>query len=457
MLTRQSTFPRFRVSIAPAIALAVALAALLLASSFMLAARSTTQNAGAASSAAILGTIRTENIVVDNAMSVGGDISACVNVLGGCIGKPRFTFDPQLGETNIEAEGVTDNVFRSLHNILKDMSGATASQQLVQSIISGTVDTTAGDINVWAGEYGVQVTKSAGGNALRNIAILIHATGGDENLAIESTAGDWFQNDAASSIINNGELHSHSFEILNSNPGTVDFTNATSVTLGNQVQPFQIPGTTSLNPTISLGGAAGNGEQLIIKNTVTGAFGSLNGVGIGLDTTVDAGARGGIIIHRGAGGNFGGSDAKALWVSSGGDVSSQAAGDLVVFQQETGKSIWFVTGGTGTNRTPLVLKAPSSHWLADGPTVVPSSCGTGPTIAGPDTSFRISSGVSGTGTCTLTFANTYTSVPSCVVFPEGGAAIPTCTISATAITCSAGIVDATTYNWHCIGTSSGGT
>lgn len=435
--------------VAPFLALALSTASV--ATCFVLASRS--------AQVSITGrTTRTDDLVVDDTAKVSGWMTVCTNVTAGCIGKPSFEVQTNTGETNIYGDGgLADDTFRSLHNILKDVNAGTASQQLVQSIIGGTLDTTAGPLNTWAGEYGADATRSAGSNPLTNIALLLHAQGGQVNYAIESIAGDWYQSSATATINNAGALLTKSLSIQASG-GAVDFTNASAVTLSDKlVAPIKVPGSTTVNPVIGLGTAtASANEQIAIKNTVTGSSGTVNGVGIGLDTTVDGNARGGLIIHRGAGGNFGGTDAKAFWVSYGADLTAnQTAGDVVIFNQETNKSILFVTGGTGTTKTPLTLKAPSAHWLADGNTPATSSCGTSPAVAGSDTAFKVTNG-SGATTCTITFGTTYTSAPACTVFPEAGAAVPTCTISATAITCTVTVASAV-YNWHCIGKTSGDT
>lgn len=264
-----------------------------------------------------------------------------------------------FSEFNLHGTQAPDTVFRSMFNVLKTMVGATESQQANQTIIDGTVNTTGGTRNVWAGEFGADASRSAGANALTNVALLLHARNGQTNNAIESIAGDWRQTDPTATINNAGAVLTNSLAIQPAG-STVDLTNASAVTLGDKlVAPIKVPGTTSQNPQLGLGTASASAnEQLAIKNTVTGSFGTVNGVGIGLDTTVDAGARGGLIVHRGAGGNFGGTDAKALWVSGSNDLTTtQAAGDLVVFNQEAGKQILFVTGGTGAGNTPLLLGA----------------------------------------------------------------------------------------------------
>lgn len=394
------------------------------------------------------GTIRTENLLVDNETLASGHFQICPNVTGGCIGKPMLEFEPSTGILNLYTSGLPDNVFTSAFNILKVMNGATQPQQLQQTLISGTVDTTAGPTNVWAGEFGAEASKSAGAPILRNTALLVHAANGDENLAIDSLYGDWVQHDTASTFTNAGDTITGSLSIYVGAPGPVDFTNATAVMLGSAlVSPVGIPGATNLNPQLYLGGSMGDGYQLVTRNTRNDIVGGLGGLQVLLDTTPDALARGGIGIHRAAGGGAG-SNGKGFFVSGGTEFNPNLnANDLSIYNQEANKSIFFVTGGTGTTRTPLVLKN-TAHIGMDGSSPVISACGAGPSaVTGPDSAFYFTTGA-GAGACTITFSTTYGAKPVCTARAEGSAVIPTCTTSATAITCTT-VAAATEYHWHC--------
>ena len=299
------------------------------------------------------GTIEASAIVKED----GRYVLMADNVDAGIIAKPQFTFDSATGETNIYGTGgLPDDTFRSLHNILKVCDDATEHQQLVQSLISGTVDTTSGPKNVWAGEYGAEATRVAGSNILRNTALLVHAAGAQENLAIDSLYGDWVQHDENSTVTNAGHTITGSLSIYAGSPGAVDFTNATEVTLGTAiVAPVGIPGAVDVNPQLFIGGSTGDGYQLVTRNTRDDVVGGLGGLQVLLDTTPDALARGGVSINRGASGGAGG-NAKGLWVSGGSEFNPAAgAGDLTVYNQEAGKYIYFVTGGTGAGNTPLIL------------------------------------------------------------------------------------------------------
>lgn len=79
-----------------------------------------------------------------------------------------------------------------------------------------------------------------------------------------------------------------------------------------------------------------------------------------------------------------------------------------------------------------------------------SSCGSSPgTPIGNDVAFSATTGSAGT-TCTWTFSRTWTNRPICTAHTEGSATQPTCSVSATAITCSV-VIASTTYDWICIG------
>ena len=89
------------------------------------------------------------------------------------------------------------------------------------------------------------------------------------------------------------------------------------------------------------------------------------------------------------------------------------------------------------------------HLKASGTAPVLTSCGTSPTISGSDVAGIITTG-SGATTCTVTFAATYTTVPSCYFLPIGTATMPVYSVSATAITVATSIAS-TGYSYACIG------
>lgn len=94
-----------------------------------------------------------------------------------------------------------------------------------------------------------------------------------------------------------------------------------------------------------------------------------------------------------------------------------------------------------------------AHFYTGGPVPAVSSCGTGsPTIAGNDTNMRVLTG-SSASTCTVTFANAYSSAPVCVASGEGAQIIgynASSTLTTVVITPASGV----TAKWfvvHCEG------
>lgn len=73
------------------------------------------------------------------------------------------------------------------------------------------------------------------------------------------------------------------------------------------------------------------------------------------------------------------------------------------------------------------------------------------TVVGTDRNFAVTTGVGATA-CTMTFSRTWTVKPVCTVFPEGSITLPTCTITATAITCTI-VAASQIYHWKCEGTT----
>jgi hypothetical protein len=91
----------------------------------------------------------------------------------------------------------------------------------------------------------------------------------------------------------------------------------------------------------------------------------------------------------------------------------------------------------------------TGHVRGNGTAPVLSGCGTNPAIAGSDVAGVVTTGSAAT-TCTLTFARTYTTAPSCFFLPTGTATQPVYTVSATAITVTTDIAS-TVYNYGCVG------
>lgn len=108
----------------------------------------------------------------------------------------------------------------------------------------------------------------------------------------------------------------------------------------------------------------------------------------------------------------------------------------------TGK--WMVMTGGGGNDTF------KGHLQSKGAVPALTSCGTSPSaVTGDDIAGTYTTGSAAT-TCTLTFATTYGTAPSCVVSTQGSATQPTYTVSATAITVTVDIAS-TAYSYICVG------
>ena len=172
-------------------------------------------------------------------------------------------------------------------------------------------------------------------------------------------------------------------------------------------------------------------------------------------------------------------------VLTGLDATTAADGDLVILRNDSTSGLLIITNADtnslAANRiltpstVPLIVTPKGSvmleydgtaaNWVAAGqgsfshmitngdtsrvPTL--SSCGStpSPTIVGNDMSGKVTT--AGTATaCTITFANTYGTAPSCVFLPEGTATQPVYTTSATAISVTTDIAQ-TTYNYICMG------
>lgn len=374
----------------------------------------------------VQGTFKTSDLIVDDTAKVGGVYLSCVGVEAGCVGKPNFSVDPTTGHVAVTGTGADWTTIRSLFDSIETLSAATADQQNNQTILNGTMDCTTSDHQTFAGEFTNQVSCSAGGHTLTNIALLINAQNGTTNVALESGHGDWHQEDTAGTFANDGHTQLHDLSIEASSPGAVDLTNATGVTLGTHlVTPIEAPGSTSVTPIFGLGTSiGGEAEQLAIKNTVTGSPGLITGIDVGFDTTVDGSARGGIMLSRGASGNFNVLTSAGFWMSGSGDLSSDlAANDLMIMNLAAGKSIVFQAGGTGATHTVAIMR-PTGHQVI-GTQTLPSlsagcTSGGGSSIVGGDGAFKLTTGATSTA-CTVTFANTWTLSPVCTITSEAGA------------------------------------
>lgn len=102
----------------------------------------------------------------------------------------------------------------------------------------------------------------------------------------------------------------------------------------------------------------------------------------------------------------------------------------------------------GLNGGDQVISS-TGHIKGTGTAPALTSCGTSPAIVGSDVAGVVTTGSAAT-TCTITFAATYTTAPSCFFLPTGTATMPVYTVSATAITVATDIAS-TVYNYGCVG------
>lgn len=91
----------------------------------------------------------------------------------------------------------------------------------------------------------------------------------------------------------------------------------------------------------------------------------------------------------------------------------------------------------------------ADHVISNSTAPALTSCGTSPAVVGSDVAGVVTTGSAAT-TCTITFARTYTTAPSCYFLPTGTATMPVYTVSATAITVATDIAS-TVYNYGCTG------
>lgn len=244
--------------------------------------------------------------------------------------------------------------------------------------------------------------------------------------------------------------------------GAVEFSGTSgTVDLGDNVEGFNLPGTTGTATQQTIGwpngGTPGNvfsGVGLAVKNAQPGV--SVGGVGVALDTTVEATIRGGFIISRGAGGGLAGNNSGiAVSGGTGFPFLDSAANQFNVYAEQ-GPIVF----GASTAFTPAFRLSQNDHLVAattsdaGGTPVNPSKsaacdAGGGSAITGNDMAFKLTTGATSTA-CVVTFIKTYTVAPVCVVTPEGGIALPTFTTTATTLAMTVNV--AGVYNVMCWGT-----
>lgn len=180
-----------------------------------------------------------------------------------------------------------------------------------------TYDTTTNSAHSSCFDIAVDSTISAGAGTLENIGIAIsgHGTGGSvSNYSIKSTdTNATFENDGPTVLGGPGQT--------------------SAVTLGNNVQRFTVPGTSSVVGEVDIGAQIStDGLALHTINTVTTS--ATSGIGVALNTTVNAGIRGGLLISREAGG-IGSGNSAGVVVSGGAGFpfTTSAANELNIYSE----------------------------------------------------------------------------------------------------------------------------
>lgn len=280
---------------------------------------------------------------------------------------PLFATTTTIGDSHISDDGDIVTITKRTR-VTTDLAGAGSQHAGLQVLCNGvalvendggvqsfqqsTYNCTAAPVQSIAVYAGNTCSRSAGANALTNVAVFASASGGQNNYSfigytgfMQQNEGAQFNVDVAGVTIGSGATSAGvgAFQV-NANMTVED---AHTCSLGNNVANFIVPGSSSVTPRIILSGAsAAAGEQFVMKNTVAGS--QTSGMSIGLDTTVDAGVRGGLFLWRGAGGGIGGANEAGFAFSAGSDfLAGAAAGDLCIFNTTPGKKILFGSDGSG--------------------------------------------------------------------------------------------------------------
>lgn len=348
------------------------------------------------------------------------------------------------------------------------LSGATSLSAGQRVLFSDTSTTTA--THVWIDDTSTNHVGQPGNNEA--VSLVIHNNTGFDNTAdpgkargveilVECTddVGVGCQSTAVQANSDGFAWHSTAGSMYHE--GAVEFTGTSgTVDLGDNVEPFNLPATVGTATQVTVGwpngGTPGNvlGATIAVRNVDVGV--SNAGYGVALDTTTNAGIRGGLVVSRGAGGGTGGNNNGI--VTSGGTgfpFLDSAAGQWNVYAEQ-GPIVF----GASTAFTPAFRLSQNDHLVAattsdaGGTPVVPAKsaacdAGGGSAITGNDMAFKLTTGATSVA-CVVTFIKTYTVAPVCVVTPEGGIVMPTFTTTATTLAMTVNV--AGVYNVMCWGT-----
>lgn len=318
-----------------------------------------------------------------------------------------------------------------------------------------TFDTTAGPATAAAGDFEVTSSRAAGVALLTNTALIVSATGGDNNLAVNATHGTISCPDGA-------QLGPTGTGSLTTGGTSANLSGSTAIVLNQNVSDFAVPtGAGAASPQITIGHANTNdGWGLEVTNTSSTQADS--GISVGLNTTPIA-ARGGYFLWRGAGGGIGGSVEGGIVMTSGTGYSPDAAAnDVLVFNATSSQNLLFSSVPSGN----AALKIDSNNnlnilhgtHLNTGGTAASLSCnGTGGTSCASASCNDISGTVltnSAATICTITFnGQTYTTNPTCTISVAAAVATPPyiSARSPTSITITTPAVTATDIDYICTG------
>ena len=251
----------------------------------------------------------------------------------------------------------TDRILVFMRN--RQLNAAHLESMVMQLNNESTITTAVAAKNARALELSVDVTRSAGANIIVAAALVANAgingaIAGDEVYCIRSNAGAMRIDDVVYFPLNRAGI-TGGFTVgsvagpvapigqMQVNcPLTVE--PAQSVSIGQAVAPFRVPGAAAINPQIALGAAAAGVMQLVSKNTVAANVDA--GIEIQLDTTVNAGMRGGLNIYRGAGGGSGGAVQVSVGIGSGVGVPvGVTANDGYIISTAVGKRLLLSSDG----------------------------------------------------------------------------------------------------------------
>jgi hypothetical protein len=400
--------------------------------------------------------------VCEEGFTGGGPVDAIAKFSGSCGLAPSSILDmPQRTMFTKRIFQRTDFAGPGDHGALTSISAGVALTEGdggVQSFQQSTYDTTATPAQSFAVYAMNEAMRVTGSNPLVNVGVYGSARNGQVNYSFYGAYGTLRNNGAAllgtPITVGDGAQATGNKVLLYS-----DFeVSGSSVTLGNNVSSFTVPGSAAGDPRIGVGTSALPG-QLNTKNVAS----NFSGLSSFADTNVSAAAYAGTRLFRGAiqalragitvgsAGQFAGGNtenALVLWsydatgTSYGIELATGANPDVRVRVQPTGQTD-VLAGLRVAGQTKL---DGNGHVRVSGTAPALSACGTGATIAGSDVAATVTTGTAGAG-CTITFAVPYTAAPICTVTARGGVATAyTTTTSALILTTTA---PGAMYDYHC--------